>query len=165
MSTNLANHSNTSRQIQETSRNVGYTAPPTPGEAASPWQATYTVQHDNLKGPPSRGGRTQSRMAPGMQHACLGRTRLSLDHAVASHRRPAPVGADLRTLDSNPPATQHPLGDVEGWGEPPTPLVCTALSFPRSGSCCVSEILPLFVCCVIGKIGRHVWLPPSPPKI
>ena len=22
-----------------------------------PWQATYTVQHDNLKGPPSRGGR------------------------------------------------------------------------------------------------------------
>ena len=39
MSTNLANHSNTSRQIQETSRSVGYTARPAPGEAASPWQA------------------------------------------------------------------------------------------------------------------------------
>ena len=47
MCTNLANHSNTSRS-------VGYTARPTPGEAASPWQATYTVQHDNLKGPPSQ---------------------------------------------------------------------------------------------------------------
>ena len=45
----LANHSNTSRQIQETSRNVGYTARPTPGEAASPWQATCTVQHDNVE--------------------------------------------------------------------------------------------------------------------
>ena len=65
--------------------------------------------HDNLKGPPSRGGRIQSRMAPGMFQACL-----NLEYAVASHRRPAPVGASLRTLYSSPPATQHPLGDVKG---------------------------------------------------
>ena len=55
MSTDLAN------TIKETSRNVGYTARPTPGEAASPMAS----QHDNLKGPPSQGGRIQSRMAPG----------------------------------------------------------------------------------------------------
>ena len=60
-----------SRQIQETSRIVGHTARPTPGEAVSPWQATSTVHHDNLMGPPSRGGRIQSRMAPGMYHPCL----------------------------------------------------------------------------------------------
>ena len=66
MSTNLANHSNTSRQIKEASRSV---ARPAPGEAASPWQAIYAVQHDNQMGPPSRGGRFQSRMAPGMYHA------------------------------------------------------------------------------------------------
>ncbi len=60
-----------SRQIKETSRIVGYTARPTPGEAVSPWQATCTVHHDNLMGPPSRGGRIQSRMAPGMYHPCL----------------------------------------------------------------------------------------------
>ena len=71
MSANLANDSNTSRQIKETSRIVGYTARPTPGEAVPPWQATCTVHHDNLMGPPSRGGRIQSRMAPGMYHPCL----------------------------------------------------------------------------------------------
>ena len=60
-----------SRQIKETSRIVGHTARPTPGEAVSPWQATCTVHHDNLMGPPSRGGRIQSRMAPGMYHPCL----------------------------------------------------------------------------------------------
>ena len=57
-----------SRQIKETSRIVGHTARPTPGEAVSPWQATGTVHHDNLMGPPSQGGRIQSRMAPGMYH-------------------------------------------------------------------------------------------------
>ena len=35
-------------------------------------------------------------MAPGMYHRRMGRTRLSLEHAVASHRRPPPLGADLR---------------------------------------------------------------------
>ena len=61
MSTNLANHSNTSRQIEETSRSVGYTARPAPGEAASPWQAIYT-------GPSlMRVRRIQSRMA----QACI----------------------------------------------------------------------------------------------
>ena len=71
MPANLANDSNTSRQIKETSRSIGCTAQPAPGEAASPWQAICTVQHDNLMGPPSRGGRIQSRMAPGMYHPCL----------------------------------------------------------------------------------------------
>ena len=71
MSANLANDSNASRQIKETSRIVGYTARPTPGEAVPPWQATCMVHHDNLMGPPSRGGRIQSRMAPGMYHPCL----------------------------------------------------------------------------------------------
>ena len=71
MSANLANDSNTSRQIKETSRIVGHTARPTPGEAVPPWQATCMVHHDNLMGPPSRGGRIQSRMAPGMYHPCL----------------------------------------------------------------------------------------------
>ena len=33
---------------------------------------------------------------------------------MASDRRPAPEGADLRTLYSSPPATQHRVGDVEG---------------------------------------------------
>ncbi len=51
MSANLANDSNTSRQIKETSRIVGYTARPTPGEAVSPWQATGTVHHDHLGRP------------------------------------------------------------------------------------------------------------------
>ena len=37
MSTDLAN------TIKETSRNVGYTARPTPGEATSPWQANMTT--------------------------------------------------------------------------------------------------------------------------
>ena len=50
MPANLANDSNTSRQIKETSRSIGYTAQPAPGEAASPWQAICTVQHDNLMG-------------------------------------------------------------------------------------------------------------------
>ena len=40
-------------------------------EAASPWRAIYTVQPDNQMGPLSRGGRIQSRMAPGMYQACL----------------------------------------------------------------------------------------------
>ena len=35
MLANLANDSSTSRQIKETSRSIGYTAQPTPGEAAS----------------------------------------------------------------------------------------------------------------------------------
>ena len=41
----------------------------------------------------------------------MGGTSLSLEYAVASHRRPAPVGASLRTLYS----TQDPLVDVEGY--------------------------------------------------
>ena len=35
-------------------------------------------------------------------------TNLSLEYAVASQ------GVSLRTLYSSPPATQHPLGDIEG---------------------------------------------------
>ena len=41
----------------------------------------------------------------------MGGTRLSLEHAVASHPRPAPVGDGLRSLYSSPPATQHPAGE------------------------------------------------------
>ncbi len=44
MPVSLANDSNTSRQIKDTSR----TARPAPGEAASPWQTIYMVQHDTL---------------------------------------------------------------------------------------------------------------------
>ena len=49
------------------------------GSLPKPQQAVCTVEHDNLKSPPSRGGRIQSRMAPGMYHPSLsGRdTRLS----------------------------------------------------------------------------------------
>ncbi len=52
MSTKLANHSKTSRQIKESS---GHTARPAPGEAASPWQAIYTLQHDNQWALPPEG--------------------------------------------------------------------------------------------------------------
>ena len=85
--------------MKETSRIVGYTARPTPGEAVSQWQATGTVHHDNLMGPPSRGGRIRSRMAPGMYHPCLSGRDTSKPRARRwpPHRRPAPEGTDLRT--------------------------------------------------------------------
>ena len=55
---------------------------PLRGKAASPWQAICTVEHDNLMGPPSRGDRLQSRVAPGglagPSRTVVGGTRLSL---------------------------------------------------------------------------------------
>ncbi len=57
ISPKVAGSNHAGHQIKEISRSVGYTARPAPGEAASPWQAIYTVQPDNLMGPPSRGGR------------------------------------------------------------------------------------------------------------
>ena len=61
MSTKLATHSSTSRQIKDTSTT----------RSGGSWQGMHTVQYDVIKGPPSRGCRIQSRMAPGMHHACL----------------------------------------------------------------------------------------------
>ena len=63
----LANCSNVSRQIKDTSGIRASTAQPSTGEAASPWQAMRIRHDDNLGNPPSLGGRIQSRKAPGMQ--------------------------------------------------------------------------------------------------
>ena len=127
------------RQIKETSRIVGYTARPTPGEAASPWQAICTVQHDNLMGPPSRGGRIQFRMASGMYHPCLSVQAQST--SVASHRRPALEGTNPRThtpalqrrntLRATLKATYEGRA-TEQCGLTPTPSVCTALSLEQA---------------------------------
>ena len=74
-------------------------------------------------------------------HAWVGGTSLSREYAVASHRRPAPAGASLRTLYFSPPATQNPLGDVkaayegratEQCGLLPTLSACTALSLEQA---------------------------------
>ena len=129
-----------SRQIKETSRIVGHTARPTPGEAVSPWQATGMVHHDNLMGPPSRGDRIQSRIAPGMYHPCLSERDTSKPRA---RRWPLTGGRLPRepTYDSilQPCSNATPVGDVEGNPvteqcglTPTTPSVCTALSLEQA---------------------------------
>ncbi len=91
--------------------------------------------HDNLKGPPSRGGRIQSRMAPGMFQACL-----NLEYAVASHRRPpwepayAPYTPALQrrnTLWVTSKAAYEGRA-TEQCGLTPTPSACTALSLKQA---------------------------------
>ncbi len=65
------------------------------------------IRYNMTKAPPSRGGRIQSRMAPGMYHPCMNgrdtsrpRARGGLSPAAGSRGK-----AGLRALYSSPPAT------------------------------------------------------------
>ena len=113
------------------------------GEAASPWQAICTGHHDNLKGPPSRGGRIQPRRAPGMYHPCLNGRDTSKPRArrwpLTGGRLPreptyAPYTPALQrrnTLRVTSKATYEGRA-TEQCGLTPTPSACTALSLEQA---------------------------------